>query len=123
MCADGSKRQCPYEGVRRGSCVGRRNEIVSRMRTVLAAALFGAMALIGRADDFPIKKFASFTWVVDYEPFWSPDGKQIVLVSSRHGGMKLHMMSADSSSYGSDMQQITFGNDEDDTPAWSPDGK
>jgi Tol biopolymer transport system component len=93
------------------------------MRKVLTAALFGAMALIGRADDFPIKKFASFTWVVDYEPFWSPDGKRIVLVSSRHGGMKLHVISTDSSSHGSDMRQLTFGNDEDDTPAWSPDGK
>ena len=93
------------------------------MRKFLAAALFGSMALIGRADGFPIKKFSSFTWTVDYEPFWSPDGKRIVLVSSRHGGMKLHVMNADSTSHGSDMRQITFGNDEDDAPAWSPDGK
>jgi Tol biopolymer transport system component len=93
------------------------------MREILAAALFSAVALVGRADDFPAKKFSSFTWVVDYEPFWSPDGKQIVLVSSRHGGMKVHVMNADSISHGSDMRQITFGNDEDDAPAWSPDGK
>jgi len=64
----------------------------------------------------------SFTWVVDYEPFWSPDGRQIVLVSSRHGGMKLHIINADSVSHGSDMRQVTFGKDNDDTPAWSPDG-
>jgi TolB protein len=81
--------------------------------------------IIARAngDDFPIKKFSSFTWVVDYEPFWSPDSQQIVLVSSRHGGMKVHVMNANSVSHGSDMRQITFGNDEDDAPAWSPDGK
>ena len=76
-----------------------------------------------RADDFPIKKLGSFTWVVDYESFWSPDSRQIVLVSSRHGGMKVHVMNADSASHGSDMRQLTFGSDEDDSPAWSPDGK
>ena len=93
------------------------------MRKVLAAALFSAMALIGRADDFPIKKLSPFTWVVDYEASWSPDSRQIVLISSRHGGMKVHVMNADSASRGSDMRQLTFGSDEDDTPAWSPDGK
>jgi Tol biopolymer transport system component len=76
-----------------------------------------------RADDFPIKKLSHFTWVVDYEPFWSPDSLQIVLISSRHGGMKVHVMNADSASHGSDMHQLTFGSDEDDSPAWSPDGK
>ena len=76
-----------------------------------------------RGDDFPIKKFGSFTWVVDYEASWSPDSRQIVLISSRHGGMKVHVMNADSESHGSDMRQLTFGNDEDDSPAWSPDGK
>ena len=76
-----------------------------------------------RADDFPIKKLSPFTWVVDYESFWSPDSRQIVLVSSRHGGMKVHVMNADSASHGSDTRQLTFGSDEDDSPAWSPDGK
>jgi Tol biopolymer transport system component len=37
--------------------------------------------------------------------------------------MKLHVMNADSASHGSDMRQLTFGSEEDDTPAWSPDGK
>ena len=32
-------------------------------------------------------------------------------------------MNADSASHGSDMRQLTFGSDEDDSPAWSPDGK
>ena len=88
--------------------------------SIFATALaIGAVA----ADDFPLKKFASFTFVVDYEAFWSPDSRQIVLVSSRHGGMKLHVMNAESTSHGSDVRQLTFGNDEDDSPAWSPDGK
>ena len=83
----------------------------------------GSAAAAVRAEDFPLKKFAAFTWTVDYEPFWSPDGRQIVLVSSRHGGMKIHLLKADSKGNGSDMRQLTFGSDEDDTPAWSPDGK
>ena len=37
--------------------------------------------------------------------------------------MKVHVMNADSASHGSDMRQLTFGSDEDDSPAWSPDGK
>ena len=32
-------------------------------------------------------------------------------------------MNADGASHGSDMRQLTFGSDEDDSPAWSPDGK
>ncbi len=32
-------------------------------------------------------------------------------------------MNADSAGHGSDMRQLTFGSDEDDSPAWSPDGK
>ena len=83
----------------------------------------GSAAAAVRAEDFPLKKFAAFTWTVDYEPFWSPDGRQIVLVSSRHGGMKIHLLKADSKGNGSDMRQLTFGSDEDDTPAWSPDSR
>ena len=84
-----------------------------------------ALAIIGSAgaDEFPIKKLSSFTWVVDYEASWSPDSRQIVLVSSRHGGMKVHVMNADSASHGSDMRQLTFGTDEDDSPSWSPNGR
>jgi TolB protein len=37
--------------------------------------------------------------------------------------MKVHAMDASSVSHGSDMRQLTTGDAEDDTPAWSPDGK
>jgi TolB protein len=87
--------------------------------SVLAVAIIAGV----RGDDFPIKKFSPFTYVVDYEASWSPDSRQIVLISSRHGGMKVHAMEADSASHGSDMRQLTSGSDEDDSPAWSPDGK
>jgi len=49
-------------------------------------ALLCSNALPALADDFPLKQLKLLTYVVDYEPFWSPDGKQIVLISSRHGG-------------------------------------
>jgi TolB protein len=72
--------------------------------------------------EFPVTKTKALTWVVDYEPSWSPDSKRIALISSRHGGMKVHVVSADTQN-GSEMQQLTTGEDEDDSPAWSPDGK
>jgi Tol biopolymer transport system component len=94
-----------------------------RIRRVSLAIFASAFVISATAADFPIKKFGPFTWVVDYEASWSPDSRHIVLISSRHGGMKVHVMNADSASHGSDMRQLTFGSDEDDSPAWSPDGK
>ena len=90
---------------------------------LLVVLLFSVRATEVNADGFPLKSVKPFTYVVDYEPFWSPDGRQIVLISSRHGGMKVHVMDASSISHGSDMRQLTTGETEDDTPAWSPDGK
>jgi TolB protein len=94
-----------------------------RIWHLLLSILFFASIAVARADEFPIKKFSPFTYVVDYEASWSPDSRQIVLISSRRGGMKVHVMNADSTNHGSDMRQLTSGSDEDDSPAWSPDGK
>lgn len=85
-----------------------------------ALLLFALLA--APAAGFPLQKLRPLTWVVDYEPFWAPDGGSIVLISSRHGGMKVHLLSPKTAS-GSDMRQLTIGDDEDDSPAWSPDGK
>ena len=82
-----------------------------------------ALAALGAAQDFPLKRVPLRTYVVDYEASWSPDGRRIVLISSRHGGMKVHILEASDASNGSDMRQITSGDAEDDSPAWSPDGR
>ncbi len=73
---------------------------------------------------YPIKEREPFTYVIDYEPYWSPTGREIALISSRHGGLKLHILSLDHNDDGGYlMKQITFGESEEDSPAWSPDGK
>src|SRR3984893_16560546 len=88
-----------------------------------AFTVFVAAGICVEADDFPLKLLKPLTYVVDYEPFWSPDSRQIVLISSRHGGMKVHVMDATDGGSGSNMRQLTTGDAEDDSPAWSPDGK
>ena len=73
---------------------------------------------------FPLQRLKPLTWVVDYEPFWSPDGQRIILISSRHGGMKVHVVDRNAvDDGGAAMRQLTFGEAEDDSPAWSPDGR
>jgi TolB protein len=81
------------------------------------------ISVLGATEDFPLKRVPLLTYVVDYEASWSPDGRHIVLISSRHGGMKVHIMEASDAGNGSDMRQITSGEAEDDSPAWSPDGQ
>jgi Tol biopolymer transport system component len=80
-------------------------------------------SVLGATEDFPLKRVPLLTYVVDYEASWSPDGRQIVLISNRHGGMKALVLDAGSDQNGSDMRQITAGPNEDDSPAWSPDGR
>ncbi|MFI5071274.1 MAG: TolB family protein [Terriglobales bacterium] len=97
------------------------------MRTIpkLVAIVFLLYGVLVPAtgEDFPLKRVPQFTYLVDYEASWSPDGRQIVLISNRHGGMKVHILDARSEGGGSDMWQITSGQNEDDSPAWSPDGR
>src|SRR5579864_2579289 len=93
------------------------------MRRLGLAVLLCMISAFAATQEFPLKRVQPLTYVVDYEASWSPDGRQIVLISSRHGGMKVHILEANSDANGSDMRQITTGPNEDDSPAWSPDGR
>ncbi len=56
----------------------------------------------------------------DYDPAWSPNGKQIVFSSDRTEGVfDLYLMNAD----GKNVQKVFKDNEYRREPAWSPDGK
>jgi Tol biopolymer transport system component len=93
------------------------------LKPLAIALLLCTIPALGTTEDFPLKRVPLLTYLVDYEASWSPDGRYIVLISSRHGGMKVHILDASSAGDGSGMRQITVGPDEDDSPAWSPDGQ
>jgi Tol biopolymer transport system component len=95
----------------------------SILKHLVVAFTLCILSVLGATEDFPLKRVRLLTYVVDYEASWSPDGRQIVLISNRHGGMKVHVLDASSDENGSDMRQITTGPNEDDSPAWSPDGR
>lgn len=56
----------------------------------------------------------------DYDPAWSPNGKQIVFTSDRTNGVfDLYLMNPD----GENVQKVFKDNEYRREPAWSPDGK
>ncbi|MEX2323601.1 MAG: DPP IV N-terminal domain-containing protein [Acidimicrobiia bacterium] len=55
----------------------------------------------------------------DYDPAWSPDGRQIAFTSHRDGNPEIYRMKAD----GSNVVRITTDQGDDWEPAWSPDGQ
>ena len=56
----------------------------------------------------------------DYDPAWSPNGKQVVFSSDRTEGVfDLYLMNAD----GKNVQKVFKDNEYRREPAWSPDGK
>jgi Tol biopolymer transport system component len=54
----------------------------------------------------------------DYDPAWSPDGRQIVFVSGRAGSDDLFVMDAEITGE----RQVTFYTGFDKRPTWSPNG-
>jgi TolB protein len=97
-----------------------RSTVTPLHAALVLCAMFSSTA---HSQNYPLKRLPSFTYLVDYEASWSPDGTHIVLISSRHGGLKVHVLAASDTSGGNDMHQLTTGPDEDDAPVWSPDGK
>src|SRR6476619_6447271 len=57
---------------------------------------------------------------LNINPSWSPDGRQLVFESARHGNTTLYIINAD----GTGERRLTSTGSCDDThPAWSPDGR
>src|SRR4029453_10199119 len=57
---------------------------------------------------------------LNINPSWSPDGRQLVFESARHGNTTLYVINTD----GTGERRLTFTGYGDDThPAWSPDGR
>jgi Tol biopolymer transport system component/DNA-binding winged helix-turn-helix (wHTH) protein len=54
----------------------------------------------------------------DADPSFSPDGKQIVFVSSREGNLELYLINKD----GDGLTRLTFDPSDDSHPVFSPDG-
>lgn len=52
-------------------------------------------------------------------PCWSPDGKRIALVSTRHGNQEIYTCTPD----GKDLQRLTTDSALDKSPFWGRDGK
>jgi dipeptidyl aminopeptidase/acylaminoacyl peptidase len=65
----------------------------------------------------------------DTQPVWSPDGKQLAFTSNRspdpdrNYNNDIWVVSADNADKGAHLDQITTNPGEDNSPAWSPDGK
>ena len=55
----------------------------------------------------------------DYQPDWSPDGKNVVYVSYQKDAMELWLLDLGSGK----SQQLTSGGAVNVEPRWSPDGK
>jgi dipeptidyl aminopeptidase/acylaminoacyl peptidase len=65
----------------------------------------------------------------DSQPAWSPDAKQLAFASNRSAdpdrnyNTDIWVVSADNTDKGAHLTQITTNPGEDNSPAWSPDGK
>jgi len=56
----------------------------------------------------------------DVQPAWSPDGKRVAFVSTRHDpNGEIYVMNAD----GTAVQRLTYDDHLDEAPTWSKDGK
>jgi TolB protein len=57
----------------------------------------------------------------DWDPAWSPDGRQIAFVSSRDGNAEIYVMDA-SCAAPCPAHRLTYNSPTDRAPTWSPDG-
>ncbi|MBU0491593.1 MAG: VCBS repeat-containing protein [Chloroflexi bacterium] len=68
------------------------------------------------ADGTNVHKLTNTLAVVDEDPAWSPDGKQIAFQSDRNGNFEIYVMDVD----GSNPSRLTNSPSGDYWPAWKP---
>ena len=83
-----------------------------------AAGGFQDLYSVNSADGKDRRKLTKNNGVNNW-PDFSPDGKQLVFGSTRHGNFELYMMRAD----GSDVRRLTDNPFQDLRPRFSPDGR
>src|SRR5438093_272252 len=92
--------------------------------TPLAAGASGRLAFSAEGDVYAVD--ADGTGLTrlttdpadDFDPTWSPDGRQIAFRTTRDGNDEIYVMDAD----GSHQRNLTNDPADDWSPAWSPDG-
>src|SRR5262249_19322126 len=80
----------------------------------LSLTLLHAASAVDQGISIPVQ----ITHAQNFDPFPSPDGKQLVFISLISGKEQLFTMNID----GSSIVQITHDNADHEDPAWSPDG-
>ncbi len=84
--------------------------------TTLAPHLFGSAGV--DADGSNVVRLTNNP-AFDWQPTWSPDGRQIAFTSDRSGSWQIYTMSVD----GSNVKRLTNSPGDNRDPAWSPDGR
>src|SRR3954466_7263942 len=77
-----------------------------------------SFSLAGAAADKAISIPVQITHAQNFDPFPSPDGKELVFISMLSGKEQLFSMDVD----GSNFVQLTRDDADHEDPAWSPDG-
>jgi len=84
-----------------------------------STALVFAAALFAAAQDKPIGTATQFTHSINDSPTFSPDGRELVLITVVAGKEQLFRMGIDRSN----PIQLTHDDADHEDPAWSPDGR
>jgi TolB protein len=88
------------------------------LRTSLTTSLLFAATFSASAQDKPLGTASQFTHSINDSPTFSPDGRELVLITVVAGKEQLFRMGIDRSN----PVQLTHDDADHEDPAWSPDG-
>jgi len=80
--------------------------------------LVASWLLLSHASEAVTQSASPIAPLTNVNPSWSPDGRQIVFETRRHGRAQLYVINAD----GTGERRLTRSLGDDTHPAWSPDG-